>query len=150
MLGMLGGVGAFAWSRRAELGWGGTAVQPAPAPDAGPAPAPKKKPRPKKRPRERSDPTVNLSGAISRLFSNNGAAFDRCHSGVALPPGELTGRVITHFNVDAAGVISEARLVETSIKAAQVARCVAAAHNGLRLDVKPGQPMSAQSRYEIE
>ena len=93
---------------------------------------------------------MNLNQAISRLFSENSAAFARCHSGVELPTADLTGRVITRFKVDADGVLSEARLMETNIKATSVAKCVAAAHNGLRLDQKPGQPTYAQSRYDIE
>ena len=150
-LGLLGSLVGFAWSHRSELGWGSTAVQPAPAPDAGPAPAPKKKPRPRRRgPSESSEPSMNLNQAISRLFSENSAAFGRCHSGVELPTADLTGRVITRFKVDAEGVLSEARLMETNIKATSVAKCVAAAHNGLRLDQKPGQPTYAQSRYDIE
>ena len=70
--------------------------------------------------------------------------------GSAAPPEELRGRVVTTFKVDAEGVVSGARVQESSIKAAGVARCIAAAHNGLRLYKKPGQPMDAQSRYEIE
>ena len=93
---------------------------------------------------------MNLNQAISRLFSENSAAFERCHSGVELPTADLTGRVITRFKVDAEGVLSEAHLVESNVKAAAVAKCVAAAHNGLRLDKKPGQPTYAQSRYDIE
>ena len=93
---------------------------------------------------------MNLTDAISRLFSENSAAFERCHAGVELPTAELTGRVITRFKVDAEGVLSEAHLVETSVKAPGVAKCVVAAHNGLRLYKKPGQPTYAQSRYDIE
>lgn len=151
VLGVLGGLGGFAWTHRIELGWGSTAPQPASAPDAGPAPAPKKKPRATKRaPSARGESAVNLNDAISRLFSENSAAFERCHSGMDLPAAELRGRVITRFKVDADGVISEAQLVESNVKAGGVARCVVAAHDGLRLDKKPGQPTFAQSRYDIE
>ena len=101
-------------------------------------------------PSDRGERAVNLNDAISRLFSENSAAFARCHSAVDLPTAALTGRVVTRFKVDADGVLSEAQLLETSVKAAGVARCVVAAHNGLRLDKKPGQPTYAQSRYEIE
>ena len=150
-LGLLATVVSFAWIHRLELGWGNTSVPPARVPDAGPAPAPKKKPRAKKRAAsEKSDAPGNLNEAISRLFSENSAAFARCHSGSELPVADLTGRVITRFKVDAEGVLSEARLLETNVKAAAVARCVVAAHNGLRLDTKPGQPTYAQSRYDIE
>jgi hypothetical protein len=93
---------------------------------------------------------LNLNDAISRLFSENSAAFERCHSALELPAAALTGRVITRFKVDAEGVLSEAHLLETNVKAAGVAQCVAAAHNGLRLDKKPGQPTYAQSRYDID
>lgn len=151
VLGLLGTSGSFAWTHRAELGWADTAAQPARAPDAGPVPAPKKKARPKKRVSSaKNDSPMNLGAAISRLFSANSAAFERCHSGVELPVADLTGRVITRFKVDAEGVLSEARLAETNVKAAGVARCIVAAHNGLRLDEKPGAPTSAQSRYDIE
>jgi len=151
VLGLLGSGVGFAWTHRSEFGWGTAAAQPASAPDAGPAPAPKKKPRPPRRvPGERSEPLVNLNDAISRLFSEHNAAFARCHSGVELPTAELTGRVITRFQVDAEGVLSEAHLVETSVKATGVAKCIVAAHNGLRLDKKPGQPTYAQSRYDID
>jgi serine/threonine protein kinase len=147
-LALLGGLGFFGWNHRADFGWGATVGPPARVPDAGPAPAPKKKPRPKKRPaREMS---VNLSDAVSRLFTDNSTVFDRCHSGTEAPPEELRGRVVTTFKVDAEGVVSGARVQESSIKAAGVARCIAAAHNGLRLYKKPGQPVDAQSRYEIE
>lgn len=150
-LGLLGGLASFAWSHRAELGWGSTAVAPARAPDAGPPPAPKKKPRPRKRvASEKGEPGVNLGDAIGRMFSDNSAAFARCHSDPELPPAQLTGRVVTCFKVDPDGVISEARLQESSVKAPGVARCVAATHNGLRLYKKPGQTMDGQSRYEIE
>jgi hypothetical protein len=122
-----------------------------PAPDAGPAPAPKKKPRATRRaPSAKGELSVNLNDAIGRLFSEHSAAFGRCHSGIDLPVADLRGRVITRFKVDADGVISEAQLVETNVKAAGVARCVVAAHNGLRLDKKPGQPTFAQSRYDID
>jgi serine/threonine protein kinase len=151
VLGVLGGLGGFAWTHRAELGWGPTAAQPMPAPDAGPAPAPKKKPRATRRaPSAKGELSVNLNDAIGRLFSEHSAAFGRCHSGIDLPVADLRGRVITRFKVDADGVISEAQLVETNVKAAGVARCVVAAHNGLRLDKKPGQPTFAQSRYDID
>jgi serine/threonine protein kinase len=151
VLGLLGSVAGLAWTHRSEFGWGRGAAQPVAAPDAGPVPATKKKPRPKKRAAsERGEAAVNLNDAISHLFSENSAAFARCHSGVDLPAAELTGRVITRFKVDAEGVLSEARLVDTNIKAAGVAKCVVAAHNGLRLDEKPGQPTSGQSRYDIE
>jgi hypothetical protein len=151
VLGLLGSLAGLAWTHRSEFGWGRGAAQPASAPDAGPVPAPKKKTRPKRRaPSESSEPALNLNAAISRLFSENSAAFARCHSGVDLPPAELTGRVLTRFKVDADGVLSEARLVDTNIKAAGVAKCVVAAHDGLRLDEKPGQPTFAQSRYDIE
>jgi hypothetical protein len=93
---------------------------------------------------------VNLSDAVIRLFTDHGTVFDRCHSGTEAPPEELRGRVVTTFKVDAEGVVSGARVQESSIKAAGVARCIAAAHNGLKLYKKPGQPMDAESRYEIE
>jgi len=151
VLGSLGGLGAFAWSHRAEWGWGSTAVQPAAVPDAGPPPAPKKKPRPKKRaPSDNGDPNVSLGDAVSRMFNDNTAVFERCHSGGQLQADDLRGHIVTRFKVDADGVISGARLQETSVKAPGVARCVVAAHNGLRLYKRPGQPMDAQSRYEIE
>ena len=151
VLGLLGSIVGFAWTHRSELGWASSAAQPAAAPDAGPVPTAKKKPRPKRRaPSEASEPGMNLNDAISRLFSENSAAFERCHAGVELPTAELTGRVITRFKVDAEGVLSEAHLVETSVKAPGVAKCVVAAHNGLRLYKKPGQPTYAQSRYDIE
>jgi serine/threonine protein kinase len=150
-LGLLGSLVAFAWNHRSEFGWGSTAVQPVRAPDAGPVPAPKKKPRAAKRSAsERGEPGVNLNASISRLFSDNSAAFERCHSGVAFPAADLTGRVVTRFKVDADGVLSEARLLETNVKATSVAKCVVAAHDGLRLDKKPGQPTYAQSRYDID
>jgi serine/threonine protein kinase len=151
VLGLLGTTMTFAWTHRSEFGWADTAAQPARAPDAGPVPAPKKKARPAKRVSSaKSDSPVNLSPAIGRLFSENSAAFERCHSGVELPVADLTGRVITRFKVDAEGVLSEAHLTETNVKAAGVARCVVAAHNGLRLDKKPGYPTYAQSRYDID
>lgn len=152
LLGVLVGLGGFAWSHRLELGWGSTAVQPLPPPDAGPAPEPKKKARPKKRaPSDKGEPGVNLGDAVSRMFSDNSAVFERCHTGGELQADELRGRIVTNFKVDADGVISGARLQETSVKAPGVARCVAAAHNGLRLYKRPGQTsMDAQSRYEIE
>jgi serine/threonine protein kinase len=151
VLGLLGSLLGFAWTHRSELGWGGSAARPVPAPDAGAVPAPKKKPRATRRAAsERSEPAVNLNDAISRLFSENSALFARCHSGVELPAAELAGRVMTRFKVDADGVLSEARLIETNVKAPGVAKCIVAAHNGLRLDQKPGQPTYAQSRYDIE
>jgi serine/threonine protein kinase len=152
VLGVLGSGAGFAWNHRSELGWGSSAPLPAPVPDAGPARAPKKKKlRPRRRaPSESGDSAVNFNAAISRLFSEHGAAFARCHSGEELPAADLRGRVVTRFKVDAQGVISEARLIESDVKAGAVARCVVAAHNGLRLDTKPGQPTYAQSRYEIE
>jgi serine/threonine protein kinase len=151
VLGLLGTIVGFAWTQRSQFGWGTIAAQPARAPDAGPVPAPKKKPRPTKRvPSEKSDAPVNLNDAISRLFSANSAAFERCHSGLELPAADLTGRVITRFKVDAEGVLSEAHLTQTDVKADGVAKCVVAAHNGLRLDKKPGQPTYAQSRYDIQ
>jgi serine/threonine protein kinase len=151
VLGLLGSIVGFAWTQRSEFGWGSSAAQPARAPDAGPVPAPKQKHRPTKRvPSEKSEPSLNLNDAISRLFSENSAAFEHCHSGLDLPAVDLTGRVITRFKVDAEGVLSEAHLMETTVKAAGVAKCVVAAHNGLRLDKKPGQPTYAQSRYDIE
>lgn len=150
-LGLLAGLGGFAWNHRSELGWGSTAATPARTPDAGPAPAPKKKPRPAKRKtREKKEASVDLSDAVSRLFSDNSAAFARCHSGMELPAAELTGQVTTQFKVDAEGLVSGARLLESNIKAPGVAKCIVSTHNGLRLYKKPGQPMSAQSRYEIE
>jgi hypothetical protein len=36
--------------------------------------------------------------------------------------------------------------MQTKVRAAGVAKCIVAAHNGLRLDKKPGQPTFAQSR----
>jgi serine/threonine protein kinase len=151
VLGLLGTTVGFAWTHRSEFGWESVAAQPARAPDAGPVPVPKKKPRPTKRvPSEKSDPSVNLNDAISRLFSENSAAFERCHSGVELPAADLTGRVVTRFKVDAEGVLSEAQLMEANVKAVGVAKCIVAAHNGLRLDKKPGQPTYAQSRYDID
>lgn len=147
-LALLGGLGFFGWTHRADFGWGATVAPPAMVPDAGPAPPPKKKPRSKKRPARET--SVNLGDAVSRLFTDNSTVFDRCHSGTEAPPEELKGRVVTTFKVDAEGVVSGARVQESSIKAAGVARCIAAAHNGLRLYKKPGQPMDAQSRYEIE
>lgn len=151
-VGLLAGLASVAWTHRSELGWGSTAVRPAPAPDAGPAPAPKKKKaRPARRaPRDKSDAPGSLSGAISRLFSDNAAVFARCHTGLDVPAAELRGRVVTRFKVDAEGVLSEARLIETSIEARGVARCIASAHDGLRLHERPGQPTSGQSRYDIE
>jgi serine/threonine protein kinase len=154
VLGLCAGSIGFVWQKRSELGWGSAAVMPAP-PDAGPPPAPAKKQSKKpKRARvpnaEQSDlgPAIP-SEAIGRLFRDNSAAFQRCHSNVELPVTDLTGRVTTRFKVDADGVISEARVVETSVKAAAVAKCVAAAHNGLRLSMKPGLPTYASSRYDI-
>lgn len=151
VLALLGSGAGFAWTHRSQLGWAGSAMPPAREPDAGPPPAPKKKARPAKRVRsQKSEPSVQLGDAISRMFSENSAAFARCHSGLELPAAELTGRVVTGFKVDPDGVLSEARLLESSVKAASVARCVVATHNGLRLYKKPGQPLSGQSRYEIE
>jgi serine/threonine protein kinase len=152
VLGLLGTGAGFAWTHRSELGWASSAPRPVAVPDAGPAPAPKKKkPRPRRRtPSESSGSSVSLDGAISRLFDENSAAFARCHSGGEQAAEDLRGRVVTRFKVDAQGVLSEARLIESNIKAAGVARCLVAAHNGLRLDTKPGQPTSGQSRYEIE
>jgi len=146
---------AYAWDQRARFEWGSSSLPPVAAPDAGAAPAPEKKPsRPRKRTRasnpEQSDKLSTIpSEAISRLFRDNGAAFQHCHSGVELPASELTGRVTTRFKVDTKGVLSQAQLVETNIKASAVAQCVVAAHNGLRLDTKPELPTYAQSRYEI-
>jgi serine/threonine protein kinase len=147
-LGLLGSLGFLGWSRRADFGWGATVAPPATVPDAGRAPAPKKKSRPKKR--SASETSVNLSDAVSRLFTDNSAVFDRCHAGTEAPPEELRGRVVTTFKVNPEGVVSGARVQESNIRAAGVAQCIAAAHNGLRLYKKPGQPMDAQSRYEIE
>lgn len=134
----------------------GTAATPAVSPpDAGASAAPGKKPRrPPKRPRvpasQKGESGPAIAGeTISRLFRDNGAAFQRCHSEVDLPVSDLTGRVTTRFRVDADGMLSEARVMETSVKATAVAECVAAAHNGLRLSEKPGQPTYALSRYDI-
>lgn len=139
---------------RAELGWGNTAAQPEPSPDAGALSAPRKKSPAKKRTREpktaKGDNASAISGdAVSQLFLDNRAAFQQCHSDVALPVGDLTGRVTTRFRVDAEGVLSDARVLETTVKATSVAQCVAATHNGLRLDQKPGSPTSAISHYDI-
>jgi len=146
---------AVGWHYRAELGWGNAAVQPAPSPDAGAISAPQKKQRPaKKRARgpntDKSDNPSAIPGeAISRLFVDNRAAFQRCHSDVELPVADLTGRVTTRFRVDAEGVLSDAHVMETSVKAVSVAQCVAATHNGLRLSLKPGLPTYAISQYVI-
>jgi serine/threonine protein kinase len=154
-LALLGTVITYSWDHRSELGWGSTAAQPAPPPDAGAVPAPEKnRGRTPKRTRapnpDKSDPAPAIpNDAIGRLFRENSAAFQQCHSGVELPVADLTGRVITRFRVDAEGVLSEARLVETTVKATAVAKCVAAAHNGLRLYKKPSLPTYAQSRYDI-
>jgi serine/threonine protein kinase len=156
VLGILAGLTSFAWDHRSELGWGSSAVQPTRVPDAGATPAPRKKPsRAPKRKRkpnpEQSDPASTFpSDAISRLFVDNDAVFQRCHADMELPVSARTGRVTTSFKVDAEGLLSGARLVETTIKAPTVARCIVAAHNGLRLYKKPGLATSAQSRYEIE
>jgi len=146
----------FAWEHRSELGWGTAAVMPAPPPDAGALKAPEKKKsgKPKRKRAPNSEQGDQASGfpsdAISRLFRDNGAAFQQCHSDVELPVSARTGQVTTSFRVDAEGVLSEARLVDTTIKTAKVARCIVAAHNGLRLYKKPGLATSASSRYEIE
>jgi serine/threonine protein kinase len=154
VLGVLGGLMSFAWDRRSEFGWGSAATQPALSPDAGSIRAPEKKPsRAPKRKRipnpEQSEPSGIPNDAIDRLFRDNSAAFQQCHSDVELPVTDLTGRVTTRFKVDAEGVLSEAQLLDTNIKARAVAQCVAAAHNGLRLYKKPGLATYAQSRYEI-
>jgi hypothetical protein len=83
------------------------------------------------------------------MFRDNEATFLRCHSGIDVPESNLIGQVTTSFRVDAEGVLSEAKLEGTSVKSSAVARCVVAAHNGLRLYAKPGQPTYGQSRYEI-
>jgi serine/threonine protein kinase len=151
---ILGALTKFTWDHRSELGWGSSAVQPTAAPDAGAAPAPKKKPsKPPKRKRtanSESESSGFPSDAINRLFVDNDAAFQRCHADVELPVSARTGQVTTSFKVDAEGVLSGARLVDTTIKTPAVARCIVAAHNGLRLYKKPGLATSAQSRYEIE
>jgi len=151
---VLGVLTHFAWYHRSELGWGNTAVQPIAAPDAGAAPVkkkPSKPPRRKRTPSSESDRAAGFpSDAISRLFVDNDAAFQRCHADVELPVNARTGQVTTSFQVDAQGVLSGARLVATTIKSPAVARCIVAAHNGLRLYKAPGLATSAQSRYEIE
>ncbi|MEO8185049.1 MAG: protein kinase [Deltaproteobacteria bacterium] len=140
---------------RAELGFGNAAGQPALSPDAGAISAPEKKQRPAKKRtrgpnRVKSDiPSAISSEAVSRLFLDNRAAFQRCHSDVDLPVADLTGRVTTRFRVDAEGVLSDAHVMETSVKATSVAECVAATHNGLRLYQKPGLPTYAISQYDI-
>lgn len=152
VLGVLGSLAVFGWNHRSELGWGATAALPAAAPDAGVAKVPKKKKRStrKRASSQKSEGAVNLSDAISRLFTDHNAVFARCHSGGDWQPEELQGRVVTQFKVDADGVLSGARLQESNIKARGVAKCIVAAHNGLRIYKKPGQPMDGQSRYEIE
>lgn len=155
VLGVLAGLMSFAWDHRSELGWGSAALQPALSPDAGSTPAPEKKPRrTKKQTRAQNpakgDPPSGIPGdAISRLFRDNSAAFQQCHSDVELPVADLRGRVTTRFRVDAEGVLSEARLVETNIQASEVAQCVVATHNGLRLYEKPGLATYASSHYDI-
>lgn len=151
-LGLLALLTHFAWDHRSELGWGATAVQPIVAPDAGAAPVKKKPSKPPKKKRTPSSESAGgfPSDAISRLFVDNDAAFQRCHSDVELPVEARTGQVTTSFQVDAQGVLSGARLVSTTIKTPAVARCIVAAHNGLRLYKAPGLATSAQSRYEIE
>jgi serine/threonine protein kinase len=153
-LGLLAVLTNFAWDHRLELGWGATAVMPIAAPDAGAPPVKKKPSKPAKRKRpasSESDPSAGFpSDAISRLFVDNNAAFQRCHSDVELPVTARTGQVTTSFQVDARGVLSGARLVATTIKTPAIARCIVAAHNGLRLYKTPGLATSAQSRYEIE
>jgi len=151
---LLGGLTSLAWDHRSELGWGTAAVLPAAPPDAGAVKAPPKKPSKPKRKRapnsEQDQATGFPSDAISRLFRDHDAAFQRCHADVELPVSARTGQVTTSFRVDAEGVLSDARLVDTTIKTPKVARCIVAAHNGLRLYKRPGLATSAQSRYEIE
>jgi serine/threonine protein kinase len=148
-------VGAPAFQYLSGLVSGMAAAPAVSPPDAGASSAPGKKPRrPPKRPKvplpQKGDSSSAISGeTISRLFRDNGAAFQRCHSDIDLPVADLTGRVTTRFRVDAEGVLSEARVLETSVKASAVAECIAKTHNGLRLDEKPGQPTYALSRYDI-
>jgi hypothetical protein len=146
-------LGARYWTERQTET---AAARPAPAPDAGVAPAQKKKPRkPQKRSRAPGSQQTDGSGvipgdAISRMFRDNQAVFQRCHSELDVPEAQIVGRVTTRFRVDVQGVISEAQLEDTSVKSSSVARCVVAAHNGLRLYAKPAQPTYGQSRYEIQ
>jgi serine/threonine protein kinase len=155
VLALLWTITSYAWDHRSELGWTSTAAQPAPPPDAGAVPVPEKsRRRTAKRARvpssENSDQGPAIpNDAISRLFRENSAAFQHCHSALALPLADLTGRVTTRFKVDTEGVVSEAQLVETTVKATAVAKCVVAAHNGLRLYKPPSSPTYAQSRYDI-
>jgi serine/threonine protein kinase len=148
-------VGAPAFQYLSGLVSGMAAAPAVSPPDAGASSVPGKKPRrPPKRPKaptsQKGDNSPSIAGeTISRLFRDNGAAFQRCHSDIDLPVADLTGRVTTRFKVDAEGLLSEARLLDTSVKATAVAECVAKTHNGLRLDEKPGQPTYAQSRYDI-